>query len=264
MKRWTVIGSIVAVVALLSALLLMTVSNSPKQTVAAPPEPVAAPAPLPRLGTTPPGEVSIPPSKAYSPRSVTPPSASINTWPDKNRTRAFEQLKNASMAFNIDSKFNVEETGKAQVVIDFSKQLQELKDELSAGAKAGSITGGAVVQVSKVVIATLVAPGLTITPITPSEQAVLETEPTIWLWDISANKPGKYDVRIILTASIIIDGRATNRFLRMYDQVVTIEITRTQQVVGIVKQHWQWAFSSLLVPLGVWLWRRYRRNKDDQ
>lgn len=234
------------------------------------PPPVVTASPQPPPPPPPVDELKIPHSKAYKP-PLEPPSASIRPrptppggiaplregeWPDRTRTRAFEQLKSASMAFNVDNKFNVEETGKAKVVIDFSKQVEELKSELSKSGKAGSITGGAQVQVSKVVIANVIAPGLTVTPITPTEQVVLETEPTTWLWDLKADKPGKYEVRITLTASIIIEGRATNRFLRMHDEVVVIEITPTQQVKEIVQKHWQWAFSSLLVPLGVWLWKR--------
>ena len=164
------------------------------------------------------------------------------------------------MAFNVDNKFNVRETGQAKVVIDFSKQLDELKNELSKSGKSGSITGGATVQVSKVVIANVIAPGLTVTPITPTEQVVLQTTPTVWLWDLKATEPGIYHVRITLTASIIIDGRATNRFLQMHDETVVIEIRPEQRALDIIKQHWQWAFSSLLVPLGVWLWKR-RKDK---
>lgn len=214
-----------------------------------------------------PRPVEIPPSKAYAPRPPAhrnPPRPGFdNPWPDASRTRAFEELKSASMAFNVDNKFNVEETGQAKVVIDFSKAVEELKSELSKSGKAGSITGGATVPVAKVVIANIIAPGLTITPITPTEQAVSETEPTTWLWDLRAEKPGTYDVRITLTASIIIDGRATNRFLQLHDETVVVEIRPEQQVMDLVKKHWQWAFSSLLVPLGVWLWKR-RKEKANQ
>lgn len=232
-----------------------------------------APAPPPPPPPAPVDEVKILPPKAYAPRPMTPPSAavrprpvppggisSLDTWPDPNRNRAFEQLKSASMAFNVDNKFNVEETGKAKVIIDFSKKVEELKKDLERSGKAGSITGGATVQVSKVVIANIVAPGLTVTPITPNEQVVLESEPTTWMWDLKADKPGTYSVRITLTASIIIDGRATNKFLRVHEETVTIEITPRQRVMEVVTKNWQWAFSSLLVPLGVWLWKRRKRR----
>lgn len=279
---WVVIGGALALFAL--AFFSTTFNLSQHTAMLGKPPPAGGPSSEPRPAAPPPpprpaapvDEVRITPPKTYAPRSAIPPRGEIEhrnppaggidplgRWPDERREGAFEQLARANMAFNVDNKFNVKETGQAKVVIDFSKAVDELKNELSKSGRAGSITGGASVQVSKVVIANIIAPGLTVTPITPTEQVVLQTEPTVWLWDLKADEPGTYQVRITLTASIIVDGRATNRFLQVHDETVVIEIKPTQRVIDLAKEHWQWAFSSLLAPLGIWLWKRRKGNQTE-
>jgi hypothetical protein len=213
-----------------------------------------------------PRPVEVPPAKAFDPSIIEReapaaggPAPEGAPWPDHNRTLAFEELRTSSFAFIITNRFNVTERGRVRVVLDPTKSVEALKDELFSLRKGDELTGGAVVQVTKIVRADLVAPGLKITAVTPAEQFVPTDSPTEWRWDIEADKPGKYEVKITLVASIVIDGRPTNRLLRVHEETVTIEITPAQQAKGFVEKYWQWAMSTLVIPLGLWLWKR-RKN----
>lgn len=163
----------------------------------------------------------------------------------------------ASMVFNIKNKANIDEDIKVQLLINTTKPVEELRKELSVGGK----TTEARIRVSKIIVASLAAPDFAITKITPEEQALSENHTTEWLWKLSPKSVGVHEVEVTVTAVIKVDGSTTSHHIRTYDQIVRIEITPGQVIDRWVEDNWQWAFTTLIIPFGIWAYRRRRVKK---
>jgi len=181
-------------------------------------------------------------------------------WPNPHKNSALDQLRNANMVFSVDKKINIEQSGKMRLRIDLTKTQAELKDTIKKEMPNGT-TVEANIKISKIVIAKAVgSTGLTIISATPDEQVVLDDASTEWIWLVTANEPGEYEVNLTLTAVISVDGSKSQRFLTVFEDTVTIEATTYQTIMGIAEEHWHWAFSTLILPLAIWAWKS-RPNK---
>jgi len=170
------------------------------------------------------------------------------------------QLTTASMAFNVIDKANIEDVIKVQLLINPVKAVEDLKKELTVAGK----TTTAQVKISKIVIASLAAPSFKITKITPEQQILIENGTTEWLWKLEPTEVGNHEIEVTITAVIKIDGDSTTHHIRTYDHTIKVEITPKQLVDGWFKAHWEWLFSTLLFPLGIWFYARYRKKKKSK
>lgn len=169
---------------------------------------------------------------------------------------ALSDLQKVSMAFSIDNKFNVAEEGKMKVVIDPTKTVDSIKSDLRKENYTSSV-GGSEVNVSKIVVAKAIATGgLSVIPITPEEQVISTNTQTEWIWNLRASEPGIYEVKLTLTAIVSVDGQKTQKFLKVFEETITIEITLKQRIIDLVNKYWQWIFSTLIIPLAVWIWNQ--------
>lgn len=163
-----------------------------------------------------------------------------------------KQLFSASLAFVIPTTANIDDVIKAQLLINPIKVADELVKDLS---KKGTVTQDSV-RVSRIVKAAIVAPEFDVVAITEAEQALAETESTEWLWALTAKSAGAHDVTLSVTALITVDGRQTKHHLKTFEKVITIDVTPNQIVLSWLEHHWQWLISTLLIPFGVWLYRK--------
>ena len=164
------------------------------------------------------------------------------------------QLKDATMAFDIPHFANVKNIVNAQLTIDPIKTVDELISSSSPTASVNQI------QISKIVEVKLLAPDFKIIATSPDRQAMSEWEPTVWNWELSDAAPGKHEVHLSINAIVTIDGDRAERSLKTFEKTVVVEITPAQQLAGIVKQYWQWIWTTLLLPAGMWLWKRFKRE----
>jgi len=196
---------------------------------------------------------SAPAPAPTAPNPIT--TESTRPWPNPHKNSALDQLKNANMVFSVDKKINIEQSGKMRLIIDLTKTQAELKDAIKQQIPNGT-TVEANIKISKLVIAKAVgSTGLTILAVTPDEQAVLDDASTEWVWLVTADKPGEYEVNLTLTAVISVDGSKSQRFLKVFEDTVIIEATTYQTIMGIVEEQWHWAFTTLILPLAIWAWK---------
>lgn len=176
----------------------------------------------------------------------------IKTWP------FLGQLRKADIAFNTPGQMKMGEKADLQLIIDPTKTSEEIKQAITAeGAKFG-----ATVHVSKVVVAKLLAPDFdTIELVNRGKQAIDFSGPTEWRWIITPKKEGSHKIHLTISAVVEVGSDRAERFIKSFDHEITVIVTPTDRMKGLVEKHWQWGFSSLLVPLGVWLWKR-RKEKQ--
>ena len=160
------------------------------------------------------------------------------------------QLKSATLTFEAPTTANVDDIVHAILRIDPSV--------IAASTTARSSTR-AVIQVSKILSVTLLAPDFKVLALAPDRQALSETEITEWKWDLSGAPPGKHDIHLSINAIVMVDNDRAERSIKTFESTITVEITPQQWLLAVLKEHMQWIWSTLLLPAGMWLWKRFKK-----
>ena len=161
------------------------------------------------------------------------------------------QLKSATMTFEAPVTANVDDTVHAVLRID---------PKVVAASNTTRSSTKAVIQVSKILSVTLLAPDFKVLALTPDRQALSETEITEWKWDLSGAPPGKHDIHLSINAIVTVDNDRAERSIKTFESTVTVEITPQQWLLAMLKEHLQWIWSTLLLPAGLWLWKKRKQE----
>jgi len=161
----------------------------------------------------------------------------------------------ASMAYNVPKDpINIDETFEIQLILDLSKTVEEIAKDITV---PGTVISNDI-KVSKVISARLVAPTFIITTDIPEQQALAGAEPTIWKWTLKPTIEGKQTIRLAIDAIVIVDGGKAERHIKTFEQTITVDINKPQLITRWLKEYGQWLWTSMLLPLIIWLWRKYR------
>jgi len=153
------------------------------------------------------------------------------------------------MTFDVPTLANVEDTLHIKLSIDPTVLVEQ------STITATKNQTKAVIKVSKVLSVDLLAPDFTVLALTPQRQALSETEITEWKWDLSKSKPGKHDIHLSINAIVNVDNDRAERSIKTFESVVTVEITPQQWIVAMIKEHIQWIWSTLILPVLLFGWR---------
>jgi len=216
------------------------------------------PAPMP-----PSASVSIKESQALKvePHPKKKTTKAKSKAPDKDQISddIMSQLEPANMVFTVDPKrSNISEQISVTMLIDFTKSIDELKKL----TKESEITSSARIEVSKVVIARVIAPDFNVVAITPEEQPVSHTSVTEWQWELIPLKTGKHEIHVSVNAEVNVDGASKVRNIETFSETIVIEITPWQVIRGWLSQYWQWLFTTLILPLGLWAWKKFKSRSE--
>lgn len=225
--------------------------TAPRPAPMAPPPPPRVGAAMPqepRVGSTA-GEIA---EVKVSDKKTTSKLTVVKTSPDP----IIAQLFRASMAFVLPETTNITEDIKAQLLIDPST------DDVSKQLTVKGTVTKSTIQISKVAIAKLTAPDFDVVAITPEQQALTTTEPTEWLWELQPKSAGTHDVQLTVTAVIKVDGDKSEHHLKTFEKSVTVQITPMQVIKAWLAKYWQWIVSTLIVPLGVWIYKEKIKKKS--
>ena len=130
----------------------------------------------------------------------------------------------------------------------------------TSGGQLGSLPAESLALASRM-RATLSAPDLDVTPITPELQAVSAGQPTSWSWDIRGNRAGTGAIHVTVSAMLRLDGGETPRVLRTFDRQVTVMVPAADRIATFLEAEWQWLLATLLTPAGALAWRHVRRRR---
>ncbi len=188
---------------------------------------------------------------------VTPPP--LTTDPPPVHTdpleKALGRLRPASVAFNTPTTLRLGESTEIQLLLSIREPLARLEKQI---AEIGEIEG-ATVRVSDDMEARLTGPGFEIEAISDPRQLVVESETTGWKWEIEATETGRHRLHLTLTAFIEVDGERRARTVQTFERTLVIDVTWTSRISGFVDDNWQWLWSAILVPVGLWVLQRRRR-----
>lgn len=80
---------------------------------------------------------------------------------------------------------------------------------------------------------------------------------TEWNWSVTPLQSGNNKLSIVI--SIIKDGV---RKEKVYEDVVNVKVNLKNQTFYFFKKNWQILLTSLIIPFIIFLWKRYKKNKE--
>jgi hypothetical protein len=169
-----------------------------------------------------------------------------------------DQLHTSTLGFVLPHTANIDETFSAKLLIQPEIEIAEMEKQFTG---QGHVVTAKIV-ISNIATATLISEDFIITPTTPIEQAIAQTQATIWEWDLRAKSVGKHHIKLSVDAVITIDNKSTQYHLQTFEQDVTITITKQQQLTSWIKQYGQWLWTTLLLPLIMFVWKRFAKQNS--
>jgi hypothetical protein len=238
---------------------------------AAPPPPVGTDAPVGKGPTPPPPEEkrARPPlpevmnrrsGMGAAPPAAPPAGQAIpQKAPPGTIDQILEKLEIGNVAFNVPKTMNFHDTAVIQLMLSLKTQTDELKRMIeAAGEKVGER-----IRVSDRMEARLTGTNFDITAITREEQAVSRSEITEWKWEVKPRSDGHQSLHLTLSVLLNVDGASTPRRIQTFDKVIEVDVAWHQRVASFFEKNWQWLWATVLVPIVIRLWKRWKGSKPD-
>lgn len=171
------------------------------------------------------------------------------------------QLHKGSIAFNAPETLHRGESAEIALLVGLGNQSAALKAALQGPS---SQKQSAAVQIADQMQAKLTGIGFDIQPESAETQTVGVLNMTQWRWQVSPTRTGKLRLHLTLNALLKNDGETQAVTIRTFDRTIPINVTFNEQLSSFFGDNWQWLFTTLLLPIGVSLWRvlRHRRAAD--
>ena len=149
---------------------------------------------------------------------------------------------------------------------DDHQQREAPSDTLTLASLDSLTTHKARTRIAADMEATLIASqsDFEIISIEPGRQAVSDSMSTEWGWNIKPKRPGKHRVYLILKVFLDVDGRQLPRVVyKSPPGIIEVKGTWTLYVIGFISANWQWLWTTILVPVAAWFWKRRRHRKEE-
>jgi hypothetical protein len=200
---------------------------------------------------------SPPSSTTAPPPTTTSPTPSVPTVdPADEVAQAVARLPVATVAFNTPTELGRGETATIKLLLSPATiSIAELENRVDeAGQKSG-----AHVKYSRVMEAKLASEDFDVTPLSPEQQFVAAGQDTEWLWQVKPTRTGV--LHLFLTLNAIIDvGDQTGAYkVKTFSRTLTIDVSLGTHVRDFVAGNWQWLWTAVLLPVGLWFHRRRTR-----
>jgi hypothetical protein len=101
-----------------------------------------------------------------------------------------------------------------------------------------------------------------ITPVTPEQQNTTAEEVTTWKWNVRPLKSGKGRTLDLTLSGIIGNPGSPHAFEPLYHHTINVdEASFIERAKDFWANNWQWFWTALIVPIGAWVWKRWRKKK---
>jgi hypothetical protein len=141
------------------------------------------------------------------------------------------------------------------------KERQRLLERALKEANPQSIGAFAAkdIPLTRTMTATLTGDRFTIAPTSQATQAISAQSPTTWTWLVSAKEAGQFTLAYSVTGQLDSNTKdGPSRDLVKGEQLVEVRM----DPLGFAKEkdNWQWLLSALLIPFGVFVYRRLTKQ----
>ena len=178
-------------------------------------------------------------------KSIAPANSQLKTINDVNNQGV--------VAYKIPSEMKIRNT--SQVLVRISKTKTNIYLNLRVTAVTSAIPITQTMEVKLIDPSPSDSKNFDIIPDNDAIQIVDNcNDYTQWTWNVTPLKTGKAKLKIMV--SIIIDG---DKKEKVYEDTVMVKMDVTKEATFLLSEYWQWLFTTLIIPFGVWLYNK-RKN----
>lgn len=164
------------------------------------------------------------------------------------------------VAFNSPEKMMLDETVNIEVKLGGSKWVEQLGGLIKEKGKIETHP----VEVWRVMDAQLVGVGFEIVSITPTRQAISESKPTGWKWQVKATQEGRQELHLTLSAVTVIDGGDRQHSNETFKKDILVEVTSGRRASAFFYNNLSWIVPLLITLVGgLGLRQRFARRRDN-
>lgn len=158
------------------------------------------------------------------------------------------------VVYNIPTIMDVRNT--YQVSLRISKTTVNIYEDLEGVVKTTIIPITETMEVKLVDPSPLDDKTFSIVPDNDGKQLIEDgDEVTKWTWNVTPLKSGKANLKIVV--SIIKNG---NRKETVYQDNIRIRTNPVKTIPIFINKYWQWIMSTLIIPFGIWLYNRRKKQ----
>lgn len=187
------------------------------------------------------------------------PSGTGGESPLSDVDRLLQQSMTASLAYNAPHEMKLDESLPIQLVINPSLSEEELKKQVTG---PGTVVTSDV-KITKEMEAKIFSPdpdAFKIQDLQPARQMISDIENTKWTWYVTAKKPGRQKLSVVVYRVIEYQGEKLPRVVQEYESDIDVKVTPLSQAASL------WKIGLAIVLLGgiagAWFWYGSQRRGE--
>ncbi len=177
-----------------------------------------------------------------------------------------DKLVAGNIAFNTPEHVRL---GKPQIV-EAKLAVNFSGDELIAQLNEAGKKEKSPIQVADRMTATLSGgAAFDVSPSGTQQQFISHAQVTTWTWEVTAKQPGTQYLLLSVDAVLTIDGKEGTRNINTFKRTIEVEVAwpeTTSEWFQWVKEWFEniaWLWATVLVPIGLWVWSRFRKKPHE-
>jgi len=117
-----------------------------------------------------------------------------------------------------------------------------------------------IIRIAPVMHIALIGDNFIITPITDETQFLEDGDYTIWQWDVTPLLKGTH--KLTLTVDITLENHSKN--IETYEDFIYVYSDKSTwaKIGDFFSKEWKWLASTLIIPVGVFLYRKKKKNTN--
>ncbi len=170
-----------------------------------------------------------------------------------------DSMSVGNIAFNKPKVMTLDESSEIQLVLSPTVAPDELKSMVTSEGEVQTKE----ISVSDYMEATLSGENFKI--VNPTQRKLVSNKGvTEWRWDVTPIKSGPQRLHLTLNAIVNYKDGEKPLELRSFHEMIEVNVTFSQRfflVAAGLGTHLQWLVPSLLIPISLWGWNRWKKRK---
>jgi len=196
---------------------------------------------------------------------VTPtPTIKVPGLPPSKIDEILAKMNLGNIAFVTPEAMTLEKSETVYLRLSIAQTIEELKQEIQNEGIKGQVNAVGGIKIDSQMQAVLTGgDDFKVTPITPDTLPISNQTTTEWKWDIKALRGGNLKLYLTLNAIVEYEDGAGKRpvTIRTFNKEYTVAVPWSENAVfKFAGNNWQWLWTTLIVPIGLWAWNRKRKK----
>lgn len=234
-----------------------TISRTPTPTQPPTQTPTQPPTPTPTRTPIPTNSSNITPTPSVEPSaSPSPQLAKID--------EIIAKMNIGNLAFVAPEAMTLDRSETVYLKLSIAQTIEQIQEEIKQEGLKGKIDAVKGIKIDSQMQAVLNGgDDFKVMPITPDTLPVSTQTTTEWKWDVRPLRGGNLKLYLTLNAIVEYEDGAGKRpvTIKTFDKVYIVAVPWSENtVVKFFGNNWQWLWTTLIVPVGLWVWNRKRKK----